>query len=138
MSDRGFAIFRFEIPETWLEKAIENPDALDVAYDVGVLELLSISLTVFSVLLAVIGFLGFWSVRRSSIQAARKVALIKVPAAVNEYVRNDGFAAIREALREPETAAALQAIFEELGLNDAPTADAVEGTLWESFNARAS
>ncbi|UFI03452.1 hypothetical protein [Roseibium aggregatum] len=134
----GNSFIQFNVPVDWLERAENGADAVTIAYQVGVLELLAISLTVFAAILAFAGLLGFFSVRYSAMAAAREIAKANTPQAVNDYIRSNGYAAIRDCLKEPETVAALQLAMDALGLTDAPEADQVEGDLLESFNGQAA
>ncbi|MEQ8446938.1 MAG: hypothetical protein RIB57_13720 [Pelagibacterium sp.] len=72
------SIFNLNIPEGRIDAAIENPDALKIAYDVGVLEITSIALgvvgvglTALSIVLAIAAFCGFWLVRNAAMKAAQ-------------------------------------------------------------------
>ncbi|NKM14170.1 hypothetical protein GFL85_24645 [Rhizobium laguerreae] len=71
---RIYALIGQQIPAGTIDQAIKNPNALQVAYDVGVLELLSIGLTLFAILLAIVAFLGFWMIRSAALKAAADAA----------------------------------------------------------------
>lgn len=69
-----YAIFAQVIPVERISEATKNPDALKIAYDAGVLELLSLSFTIFTVVLAIAAVFGFWTIRGAAIKAAEKAA----------------------------------------------------------------
>lgn len=62
----------------WLKKvcpACTHPsDAVSIAYSLGRLDLIAVSLAVLAAVLTVAAFLGFWLVRSSAIQAANECA----------------------------------------------------------------
>ncbi|ESZ28013.1 hypothetical protein [Mesorhizobium sp. L2C084A000] len=124
------------IPPDRLDDAIANPDALKIAYDVGVLELLGISLSILGVALVVIGFAAYFSVQRAAKQAARDVAVREVPRSVDEHIRKDAFAVIKGVLKDPQTLAAIQAEMDRLGLTDVTDAGDVEGNILDSYDAK--
>ena len=69
-----YAIIGQTVPADRLKEAIEHPDALRVAYNVGVLELLSLGLTLFGIVLALVAVMGFWAIRGAAIRSARAAA----------------------------------------------------------------
>jgi hypothetical protein len=73
-----YAIIGQQIPASRLDEATKNPDALKIAYDVGVLELLSLSLTLFAIVLAIAAVFGFWMIRGAALRAARDAAKAEV------------------------------------------------------------
>lgn len=87
-----YTLLHQAIPAGRLEAAINNPDALQVAYNVGVLELLSISLTILGVVLAASAFAGFWMIRHAAMNAARNEAkewiALEGPRLIDEYLRS--------------------------------------------------
>lgn len=69
-----FALIGQQIPSDRIKEAIEHPDALKIAYDVGVLELLSLGLTLFSITIAILAVFGFWMIRAAALKAAADAA----------------------------------------------------------------
>ncbi|MER8803800.1 hypothetical protein [Mesorhizobium sp. M0898] len=136
MSDWSF--ISITVPSDRIDDAIAHPDALQIAYDVGVLELLGIALSILGVALVLIGFGAYFSIRRSAQQAARDVAHKNVPESVQEHIRKDGFAVIKEVLKDPQALAALQAQMERLGLTDVTDAGDVEGNILDAYNGKPS
>lgn len=135
MADR-WSLIAIEVPANRIDEAISNPDALQIAYDVGVLEMLSIGIALLGIALVIIGFTAYFTVLRAAKAAAQSVAKKDVPGAVEQYVRKDGFAVIKQVLKDPQALATLQAEWEKLGLTNAQEADLVEGSLLEAFNER--
>jgi hypothetical protein len=72
--DTIYAIIGQQIPPSRIDQAIANPDALQVAYNVGVLELLSLGLTLFAILLALVAVFGYWTIRGAAKRAASETA----------------------------------------------------------------
>lgn len=124
---RGWSLLTIDVPPSRIDLALQNPDALRVAYEVGVLELLSIALAILGVALIVVGFGAYFSIQRAAKAAAGEVAKSHVPTAVEEFIRRDGFAVVRAVLSNPEALAKLQAEMDRLGLTDAQDAENVEG-----------
>lgn len=96
-----YTILHQEIPASRIDAAIENPDALAVAYDVGALEaasiaisLVGIGLTALALVLASAAFFGFWMIRRAALDAARREARTWMdeegPRLLDELVRRQG------------------------------------------------
>ena len=77
------AIVGQAVPPDRIKEALEHPDALRAAYYVGVLEILSIGLTVLGIVIALAAGFGFWMIRGAAVRAAREAAKeeIKVIAA---------------------------------------------------------
>lgn len=69
-----YTLLNQQIPANRISEAVANPDALQIAYNVGVLELLSISLTFFAIMLGLAAFFGFWMIRGAAMKAAAKAA----------------------------------------------------------------
>lgn len=117
-------ILKFEpqIPADYLGEAIANPNAVRLAYNLGLLEFLGLSLTVLGVTIAVLALFGFWVVRQQAISAAKNAAEEAIPQEVLEYMRGNIGPIMRECLKNPEIVAGLQASIYRLGLDDAETA----------------
>ncbi|MBB6469610.1 hypothetical protein HNQ96_005500 [Aminobacter lissarensis] len=130
------ALISIEVPADRIDEAISNPDALQIAYDVGVLELLSIGIAMLGLGLVILSLFAYLTLRRAAQSSAREVAMAEVPAAVDRHIRDDGFAVIKQVLKDPQALATLQAEWEKLGLTNASEADLVEGSLMEAFNER--
>lgn len=132
----NWSLFTFQIPPSRIDLAAANPDALQLAYNVGVLELVSISLALVGVALIFAGFGAYISIQRSAKAGARDIARVEVPKAVDEHIRKDSFAVIRGVLKDPEALAALSAEMDKLGILDVTDAGDVEGTLLEAHRDR--
>lgn len=69
-----YALIGQTVPASRIDDAKLNPDALKLAYDVGALEILSLSVTFFTVILALAAFFGFWMIRGAAVRAAEIAA----------------------------------------------------------------
>lgn len=81
-----YALFGQTVPSERIKDAVANPDALKIAYDVGVLELLSLSLTIITVLLALFAVVGFWMIRGAALKSASDAAKEEMKAIGEKYV----------------------------------------------------
>lgn len=129
-----WSLIDIEVPPSRIDAAIEHPDALQIAYDVGVLELLSISLAILGVALIVLSFGAYFSIQRAAKRSAAEIARKHVPEAVEGYIRGDSFAILKAVLKNPETLAELSAAMDKLGILDVTDAGNVEGTILETLN----
>ncbi len=121
-SEASWVTFNLHLPAHLLEKALDNPDAIQVAMEVGRLDFVSLALTVLAILLGVGAFGGFWLLRGCSMNAAAKAT----PEAVDEHLQNNGQKLIREALSDPQMLSRLQETKSQLGLDDADDAEVVD------------
>ncbi|WP_426235805.1 hypothetical protein [Pararhizobium sp. DWP1-1-3] len=87
------ALIGQQIPAGRIDQAVANPDALQVAYNVGVLELLSLGITILGIVLALSALGGFWMIRNAAIRAAGETAQDHV----REWIEEKGRAFFAEA-----------------------------------------
>lgn len=96
-----FAIFGQQIPADHIAKAVENPDALQIAYNVGVLELVSLALTILAIIIGLGAFFGFWMIRGAAMRAAEDAAHEEmeelVPKLARQWFENEGRKIFEEA-----------------------------------------
>jgi hypothetical protein len=111
-----------DIPPDMLKEALDHPSAIRVAYDMGILEFLGISLTVLGVVIALAALLGGWLIRREAIAAAKVAAQEQIPNEVKEYLKIHIHDIMRSCLKDPELASSIQASIMRFGLRDAPEA----------------
>ena len=78
-----------------LSQAHEHGDAIGVAAQIGRLDIVSIVLGLFGLLLGIAAFVGFWMIRRAAIEAAKDEAR----RAINEKAAEmfDGVKSVRDA-----------------------------------------
>jgi len=118
--------WRFGLPNQVVIDAIRKNgsfvDSISMSAQLGRLDIISIILGGFGLLLGVGALAGFWMVRREAIAGARDVA----PAAVSEYMSEQASGLIRECLSDSEIAASLHSEILRLGLRDAADADQVD------------
>ena len=109
-----------------VERAYQHSDAISLAAEVGRLDVLSVILGSFGLLLGFAALVGFWLVRREAIAKAKETAEAAAPALLADYMRKNGSALIREALNDAEAVSAIQAEVMRLGIRDASEADVVD------------
>jgi hypothetical protein len=110
-----YALVGQTVPATRIDDAKANPDALKLAYDVGVLEILSIGVTFFTVILALAAFLGFWMIRGAAVRAAE----IAAKAEAKEQAEKTASLTARRYLEE-KVPALTKNMLQTLGTTPAP------------------
>ncbi|GEM_PF-4736666 len=103
------------VPASRIEDAKANPDALKLAYDVGVLEILSIGVTFFTVILAMAAFFGFWMIRGAAVRAAE----IAAKAEAKEQAEKTSERIARQYLEE-KTPILVASVLQSKGLDQTP------------------
>lgn len=98
-----YALIGQTVPPERVKEASENPDGLKLAYDVGVLEILSVGLTIIGVVFAVSAVAGFWMIRGAAVKAADKAARDEVkdlvPKLAREWFEREGRKIIAESAK---------------------------------------
>jgi hypothetical protein len=65
---------QIDLPVQFLAAAIENPDSVQAALQLGRLDFISALLASLAILIAILSIVGFWNVRTSAVQTAHKAA----------------------------------------------------------------
>lgn len=133
--DWSLFVFQPQIPADKLTAALENPGAIRLAYDLGVLEFIALSLTVLGVVIALFALLGAWLVRREAVAVVRETAEAAIPAEVEGYMDRKGKDLLRACLKEPELVSTMQATLARLGIRGADDAAEVDTDAGERENA---
>jgi hypothetical protein len=68
--------FELTIPAQHLTHALQNPDSIQAALELGRLDFVTALLAVLSIILAIASIGGFWLVRGAATQAAREAAVL--------------------------------------------------------------
>lgn len=114
------------IPPDLLERALDNPDAIQVAMEIGRLDVISILITVLGIFLGVTALVGSWMIRREALAVAQEAAVNATPSAVSAFMDGSGDDIVRQSLKHPVVVARLQAEFIRLGIEDADSAADVD------------
>lgn len=108
---------------------IEMPkdfNAIVSAAMIGRLDMVSLVLTTFGILLAFMAFAGFFIFRREAIEIAGEEAKRVAPGALIDYMNEHGTSLIRKCLDDDTLVAQLHSRIEGLGLEDAEDVDDIE------------
>lgn len=70
--------FELTIPAQQLTQALQNPDSIQAALEMGRLDFMTALLAVLSIILAIGSIGGFWLVRGAATQAAREAAVMEM------------------------------------------------------------
>lgn len=110
-----------------LQSAITHPDAIQMALQLGRLDLASALLGAVAVVLAILGLLGYNQVASRSREVARDEARRTTAQTVSEFLQSEsGLEIVRRALRDPEFVARLQGELRRSGIADASTSGDIE------------
>lgn len=119
-----WSLFQIEanVPAEYLKEALQHPDAVRVAYDVGAFEMLSVALAIFGLVIAILALFGFWAIRREAISAARTAAKEALPEILKEHFKSDGAKILKSCLKDPEIIAMINESSSKLGVNESECA----------------
>lgn len=115
-----------EIPAAWLEETIKNPDAIQLAYSLGRLDILTIFMGCVGLGLGVVALLGFWMIRNAALSRARQAAHDAAPGIVADYLKLHSVVIFRECMSETEMISSFHREVIRLGIRDAAEADDVD------------
>jgi len=105
-----------------LSKLSERADAVQLAGELGRLDVVTAVLAVLAIMLGFGSIAGFWMLRGAAKNAAKAIT----PEAVEVHLQRNGVDLLKEAMSDPQMLAKLHAAWVELGLNDADKAEFVD------------
>lgn len=115
-------VFEVQVPSGTLGAALQNPDAVQVALEVGRLDMVTLLLGFWGLLLGFAALWGFWAVRSAAVRAAERTT----PESVSDYLAKHRRDLVQDGLSDPQTVARLQAAILALGLGGASEAEFVD------------